>query len=263
MIIETSDDITDCGVACDTYLNQSALAKVAKGSIWDKTLVDFVGRFKGKRERFHFIISVHIHRTTETSAEKLKDFEGKMEKGLEKVEEKVEEFAEKYVFTMLIRKTRLISFCSLMKHFGKLWNPLEKKLAHVMEDLGGKEAALNDDDHIRALHDIQSKHDSHSDKLSYAHTVKFKHVKKELQDDPEKAIQDNRKEFERKLEMQKHEIVEAMKKLTAPPSKVLHPVSLAFWPECLSYRHISNFQHIDALWTTMVSHSLIISVGPC
>ena len=120
-----------------------------------------------------------------------------------------------------------LSMEAMKESFAKMLTPLMKQLEHRIRKEGIDEV-MKSDALLRELNEVESKADPATarvgdDDLKSGHgnadaNREFKDLKKELQQDPEKTVEKNFEEFNRKFEKQKRDIIDAVKNIVTHES---------------------------------------------
>ncbi|CCM04671.1 uncharacterized protein FIBRA_06857 [Fibroporia radiculosa] len=167
LVKRTADDIKKCGNTCDAYSKMSVIAKVLKGPLWDGVFVNWVKLFSQRRSEFEFALAVHM-------ARKIDDITTKMD-DLSKMTETIVNFLKQQ--------------CP----------PEQEALRDEIEEKGGRDAALNNEQLLQELLRSQLGSDSNQPDND--------RIQRELQD-PTIIIEENFQAFDHKFEMQQKHIIE-------------------------------------------------------
>ncbi|KAJ7777866.1 hypothetical protein DFH07DRAFT_796416 [Mycena maculata] len=185
----TVADIKACANACDTYVKKKLVVKILKGPIWDGKLVAFVGAFTKHRSEFEFALAIHTSVGVDQA-----------NKTLDSVDQTTQEMNMKMDM--------------MMKMFQQFVSPEQKEMARMIEAKGGQ-AVLNDDKVLKELNDIENQAGSQasSSHNKTARVADLDDLKEDLHMDPDVAIRENEKVFERKFEIQMRQIVDQLSRV--------------------------------------------------
>ncbi|KAF5348142.1 hypothetical protein D9756_010780 [Leucocoprinus leucothites] len=179
-------DIKECGSACDVYLKKTFIAKMLKSKIYEGRLAGYTPKFMDYRDQLDKALTVHIALGVDAANVKLDSQSSQ----LDSIEEKLD---------------------MLTNVFRCLDTPHEK------EESGGPNAIIERNDLVLALVDKSGENLSNlSDKArsggkSELDSVREK-LQKEVTEDLDVVLKQNFVLFDRKLEIQSRNIVDAVEK---------------------------------------------------
>jgi hypothetical protein len=239
-------DITACGNLCDTYTKKGIVGelawnwrrkkiystvpllvvKVLKGPIYDGRFADYAARFAERRTQIEQALSIHTALGVQAANLTLDE----VHHDVRAMDEKME---------------RLILF-------QKLNSPHEKELLKFIESKGGPKACLANDSILKELSFVNESIDPTSALTALRDdgglsprrslTLDYKAyyiLRKDLREDVQEALQKNMAVFERKLDVQKRQIINEVEGVvhregdrvisavtSGPHDRILDPVSL-------------------------------------
>ena len=222
LVNETEKDIKNCANTCDTYAKKMLLVKVIKSFVWEGTLKAFIKLFANRRKAFMFELSIHVGVGIDIANRKLKEIDSKLD--------------------------------VLLAIFPRIVSPEQQQLAALVENRGGEEVVMRDNDTLKELLKFKPAGEIDQEKRSSGRDgpEQNRHedndlavVKQELFDSPELAIKKNLEVFEQKFKMQQRELAEEMRRMVhhegdrvieavtaGPHDRIIDPVRFI-----LSHRH--------------------------
>ncbi|PCH42592.1 hypothetical protein WOLCODRAFT_102387 [Wolfiporia cocos MD-104 SS10] len=185
LIEQAHQDIIDCANLCDVYANSGRLEKVLKVMLWESILTSYIRRFTKQREDFRFVLSAHILVRVESFGHK--------------TDQRTDELMD--VFNR--RTDQILDFI-------KTYIPEDRRDLHdEINRRGGPVAITSDENALRELIalDINSRnnHQFRCKPTACARDI-TEDIKRNLRD-PESALSDNMESFQRKLELQRDQIM--------------------------------------------------------
>ncbi|KAG9021033.1 hypothetical protein FS842_006848 [Serendipita sp. 407] len=180
-----ADDITKCGNACDTYTKKHVLVKVLKSPIWEGKLAGYGDLFDTHRKEIQFAISLHTSLGVEEANVKLEN----LGDTVQSIDEGV----------------------NMLKLLRVLDSPREKEIWKLVKQKGGPKACLEDDNILKELATSRSSQLQNSQGV--VDNVKLGEVKQSLKEDVDKSLTANFTVFEKKLELQRAQLVSAMDRI--------------------------------------------------
>ncbi|KAF7329876.1 VPS13 domain-containing protein [Mycena kentingensis (nom. inval.)] len=242
VIVETAaKDIKACGNACDTYVKKKLVVKVIKGVIWESKLAAFSGAFakvslcllpkstngnrelQKRKEEFEFALSIHTALGVDAA-----------NRGINTVDERTQAMNAKIDM--------------MMKMFAQMMSPQEREMSRLVAQKGT--SVLDNDKALKELCEYENRiveSQSGSGPVHGAKTAKatdFADLKNELHTDPDIAMNENARTYDRKFEVQRRQIVDELTKvveregdrvissiLSGPHDKIVDPNVHAVWKE--------------------------------
>ncbi|KAF5348141.1 hypothetical protein D9756_010783 [Leucocoprinus leucothites] len=185
-------DIKECGSACDVYLKKSFIAKTLKSKIYEGRLAGYASKFIDYRDQLDKALTVHIALGVDAANLKLDSQSSQ----LDSIEEKLD---------------------ILTDVFRRLDTPREKEVMEFIEESGGPNAIVERNDLVLALVDKSGEtlsnlsNKARSGGKSELDSVREK-LQKEVAEDLDAVLKQNFALFDRKLEIQNRNIMDAVKK---------------------------------------------------
>ncbi|KAI9464119.1 hypothetical protein BJY52DRAFT_887705 [Lactarius psammicola] len=195
LVDRTADDIKLCSNVCDTYAKKKLLAKVFLGSVWDAKLLSYVTLFSKRRQEFEFELSVHTSQ------------------GMDKANVKLDNIGD--TARTLDEKMNV-----MIAMFQQLVGPEQKSLSELVAAKGGVKALRNNDKMLLSLEQTASKAPSAPSSEGHRMTrakpsdanpnPNADDLRKDIFEDPDAAVEENRIVFFRKFEVQKRQIIDEL-----------------------------------------------------
>ena len=208
LIIQSASDIKECANTCDTYSKKRIAVKVLKSGSWDRVLSSFLGRFSKHRERFVLELNIHIGESVNT------------------IRQNTEAILYFFMnFTMSSEQT---------------------ELAARVRDMGGADAVIANPEKLKTLlspTSVSNAPEKRPDRVGLGirggnldsddprvmqqrmkGQQELKLMQQELLDTPEDAIKKNLEAFDRKFEMQAHQLEEIRKEITHSSNLMIQAV---------------------------------------
>ncbi|KAK7678018.1 hypothetical protein QCA50_018958 [Cerrena zonata] len=177
-------DIKDCANVCDTFARKGPLIRILKGSVWERRLVSFIGRFEKRRTQFQQALATHTALVVESIELTVKAIDARLD--------------------------------MITKLFHKYTPPDELKLAKSIEEKGKDLRTIqNDEKDLRDLIELEFNLDSSTDTDPKKGTEKktgggkdrgmkrlpltIKELREELREGLDESIQKNLTFFEGKF----------------------------------------------------------------
>ncbi|KAF7319402.1 VPS13 domain-containing protein [Mycena chlorophos] len=219
VIVETAaKNIKGCANACDTYVKKKLVVKVIKGPIWEGKLAAFSGEFTKRRDEFQLALSMHTAlgvdaavRGIDSLADSSKAIEAKID--------------------------------MMMKLFAQMASPEQKELTR----LAGDQKGTPSDEVLKRLNEEENRlsgAQGNSKEQSATKDKQLADLKAELKTTADAAIAANMEVFDRKFEIQRRQIEEAVERavkrqgdriigavLAGPHDRIKDPNVHAVWQE--------------------------------
>jgi hypothetical protein len=248
LIKNIAKDITACGNVCDAYTKKGIVGrsfsafgaaeqtelccqfvvKVLKGPLYEGRLADFAARFSERRKELHLALQMHTTLGVDKANRTLAD----VNRTVRAVDEKL----------------------NMILLFRRLDSPHEKELLKFIDSKGGPKACLADNSILKELSYVNESADTSSALSTLrdhgglsqrrSQTLDYKAfyiLRKDLREDVQEALQKNMAVFERKLDVQKRQIITELEGVvhregdrvisavtSGPHDRIVDPVSHAF-----------------------------------
>ncbi|KAF8509109.1 hypothetical protein BU17DRAFT_56323 [Hysterangium stoloniferum] len=194
-------DIKSCANTCDTYLKKKTITKVINGPIWGERLLKFVNVFSNRRTEFTLALGINTARAVATANRKLDDIGQTTKETKEKM----------YLMT---------------KMFEKLISLEERKLMSLMKEKGGRQVYQENPKILKELVDkLATPTKTGRVQVGASNQIKFEDVLEELHTDPDEAISNNMKVFDRKFDMQTQQIRALSDKIRQESDRVIKTIN--------------------------------------
>ena len=210
LMVQIAEDIKQCGNACDKYSKNGVvceslptllnifshshcIVRVIKSPIWEGRLAQYADVFAERKKEIHFALASHTALGVDTANRNLLTVQA----DISKVNHKLD----------------------MLLLFRRLESPKEKELAALIEKRGGIAACLQNEEALDELASINAKNTGpklSADVSSTRDTTERGQFKKQLEAteaDVDDSIKSNMMTFERKLEIQKKQLVQEMEEL--------------------------------------------------
>jgi hypothetical protein len=215
-------------------VRKKLLVKIFAGPIWEKRLVEFVGVFTKRRDEFKFALSVHASTGVDAVKLELKD-----------VHEVTADMSEKCVIPMDFLSVEVLKTCIrmnvMLELFAEFVSPQQRELAAKVKGKGGVMALRSKEAMEKLASDECEITAPFGSKKGRGPRINPIELEQEIKGDPNKAIEKNAKDFDRKFEdektyidLQADRIILAMKE--GPHDRVQDPVRRANGPNhCMTH----------------------------
>ena len=178
------------------------LVKVFAGPIWDLRLTKYSDIFEQRRKDFHLAMSIHTTVSVNAATDQLA-----------RLLEETGAISERYFISplcisdvVLIAHVRMRMMMELFQGFITFQ---EKKLGEKVEEIGGRDVALADEQMMEELVDEEFVLVTNQAPGSHSSTkppFDFEELRQDIATDPDEAIEKNAKSFNRKFEIQTKQI---------------------------------------------------------
>ncbi|KAK7043094.1 hypothetical protein VNI00_008448 [Paramarasmius palmivorus] len=181
-------DIQETGSMCDLYRKKNCISKTVKATVYEHRFAEKATLFIQYRDELLDALSLHTALGVDAANNKL----DRQQSQLDRMESKLDE---------------------MLHFFRQLDTPQEKDARKLLDDVGGAEKCLDSDEHVTELLCLCGSEPSAKASVDVEAIVAETrtNVLKELDEDLDCALNRHMQLFERKLEVQRQELEEAIK----------------------------------------------------
>ncbi|EEB92009.1 hypothetical protein MPER_09542 [Moniliophthora perniciosa FA553] len=183
-------DIQETGSICDHYRKKNRISKMVKATVYEQRFAEKATLFVQYREELLDALSLHTALGIDAANSKL----DRQQEQLGRMEDKLDE---------------------ILKFFRRLDTPQERDARELLENVGGAEKCVDSDEHVAELMNLCGNGPSMARvpaadiEAALADTKQA--ILKEINEDLDSALQRHMQLFERKLDVQRQELEEAIK----------------------------------------------------
>lgn len=202
--------------------------KVINSNSWNEKLAKFSVQFQNRKKEFEFALAIHTAKGVDQANDKLND--------LERINQDMNTKMEQ-----------------MMNMFKQLVSPDQKMMAALVDQKGGAKAVLQNKSKLQELQEKEAKNTSGSGgSRNMSSKSEMDELMEELRTDPNVAVTENLKVFERKFDVQQQQLKEELERImkregdriigaitSGPHDRIVDPVCLS--PKYLLSIWISSY----------------------